>query len=107
MLRRHHTQRYVFGLVMRLLWSSTPVGRHGIRLLGFVALTLDTFKGMLEQIGYSTIPSRLSNLLLGYTYNPYCSLHEIHRCFVPSGNCLPSQRQAHLHDLLWLDDRFR
>ena len=106
-LRCHHTQRYVFGLVMRLLRSSTSMGRYGICLLGVISITLDTSKSMLEQIGYSTVSSSLSNLLLGYTYNPHCGLHEVHRCFVPSGDCLPSQRQAHLHDLLWLDDRFR
>lgn len=91
---------------MRLFWSSTAMGRYGVCLLGSVALALDTSKSMLEQIGYTTVPHSLSNLLLGYSYNSHCGLHEIHWCFIPLGDCLPSQRQAHLHDLLWLDDRF-
>jgi len=83
------------------------MGRHGVRLLGSVALAMDTSKSMLEQIGYSVVPHSLSNLLLGYPYDPYRGLHEVHWCFVPLGHRLPSQRQAHLHNLLWLDDRFR
>jgi hypothetical protein len=81
------------------------MGRHGICLLGIIALAMDTSTSMLEQIGYSNIFSILSNLLLGYAYDPYRGLHEVHRRFIPSGDCLPSQRQAHLYNLLWLDDR--
>jgi hypothetical protein len=81
------------------------MGRHGIRLLGTLAFAMDTSKSMLEQIGYSNVFSILSNLLLGYAYDPHCGLYEVHWRFVPSGDCLPSQRQAHLYNLLWLDDR--
>ena len=66
------------------------MGRHGIRLLGIVALAMDTSKSMLEQIGYPNILSILSNLLLGYAYDPYSSLYEVHRRLVPSGHRLPS-----------------
>lgn len=104
-LRRHYTQRYAFGLDLRLLWSPASMGRHGICLLGIIALAMDTSTSMLEQIGYSNIFSIFSNLLLGYAYDPYRGLHEVHRRFIPSGDCLPSQRQAHLYNLLWLDDR--
>jgi hypothetical protein len=89
-LRRYHTQRHAFGLIMRLLWSPTPMGRHGIRLLGTIALTMDASKSMLEPIGYSNVSRCLPDLLLGYAYDPHRGLLEIHRCFIPSGDCLPT-----------------
>jgi hypothetical protein len=75
---------------MRLLWSPTPMGRHGIRLLGTIALTMDASKSMLEPIGYSNVSRCLPDLLLGYAYDPHRGLLEIHRCFIPSGDCLPT-----------------
>lgn len=92
---------------MCLLWSPTSLWRHGVSLLGLVALAMDTSQSMLEQIGHSILPDSFSNLLLGYSYNSYCSVYEIHRCLIPSGQRLSTQQQAHLHNLLWLDDCFR
>lgn len=90
---------------MCLLWCPTPLGRHGISLLGLVALAMDTSQSLLEQIGHSTLPDDLSSLLLGYSHNPDRTLHEVHWCFVPSRERLSTQQQAHLYDLFRMDDR--
>lgn len=92
---------------MRLLWGITPLGWHGISLLGLVARTMDTYQSMLEQTRHSILPGSFSNLLLGHPYDSHCSLHEIHRCFVSSGKRLSTQQQAHLYNLFRMDDRLR
>jgi hypothetical protein len=102
-LRCHYSKRHVLGPFLRLFRSFYSLGRHGFSCLGFITLILDPSQSVLGYIRVSTLRHGFSHVWLGCSYHSHCHLHEVHWCFIPSGNHLFTKRQAHFCNLLRLD----